>query len=35
MSVGIRSSLSGTQFRVSSSVDQMTCFTPAVLTARA
>ena len=31
MSVGIRLSLSGTHFRVSSRVDQMTCWTPACL----
>ena len=35
ISVGIRSSLSGTRVRVSSSVDQMTCSTPALRAASA
>jgi hypothetical protein len=34
-SVGIRSSLNGIDFRVSSNVDQMTCFSPASLAASA
>jgi hypothetical protein len=33
--VGIRSSLNGTHFRVSSSVDQITCSRPAALAAAA